>query len=63
MLPGSSVYLLLIVAISGSMTIGLFYVLVVCAATALTVYQSRSSGNKPDVDTLENVCPEGGTRT
>jgi hypothetical protein len=33
--------LLLIVAILGSMTIGLFYLPAVCAAAALTAYQSR----------------------
>jgi hypothetical protein len=33
--------LLLIVAILGSMTIGLFYLPTVCAAAALTAYQSR----------------------
>ena len=33
--------LLFIVAILGSMTIGLFYLPAVCAAAALTLYQSR----------------------
>jgi hypothetical protein len=33
--------LLLIVAIFGSMTIGLFYLPAVCAAAALTAYQSK----------------------
>ena len=33
--------LLLMVAILGSMTIGLFYLPAVCAAAALTAYQSR----------------------
>ena len=35
--------LLLIVAILGSMTIGLFYLPAVCAAAALTAYQSRGN--------------------
>jgi hypothetical protein len=35
--------LLLIVAILGSMTIGLFYIPAVCAAAALTAFQSRAN--------------------